>query len=341
MNEPVRLSLEAATELAIHALQASNTSEANARSTAAALVAADADGQKGHGLSRVPSYAAQARTGKVDGHAEPVVEQPAIALLRIDANSGFAYPALDIACRRLPGIASDTGVAAACIHHSHHLGQAGAHAERLAREGMVALVLTNSPSAISFWGGSKPMLGTNPIAFAAPVPGSEPLVIDLALSRVARGKIMAAAREGRSIPDDWALDVDGKPTTDPAAAMAGSMLPIGDAKGAALVLMIELLAAALTGSNFGFESSSFFDGDGDPPHIGHTVIVFDPDIASGSNFANRINEIVRVIEQTDGVRLPGTSRLQHRQRALNEGLLVPAALRKEIEQIIASGDVDG
>ena len=341
MTESVRLSIAEAEDLAFRALVASNTSELNARSTARALVFAEADGQKGHGLSRIPSYAAQARSGKVDGFAAPMADRPASALLRIDARSGFAYPAIDIACAQLTDIVSVTGVAAACIFNSHHLGQAGAHAERLASQGLVALVLSNSPKAITFWGGSKPMMGTNPVAFAVPRDNTEPLVIDLALSKVARGKILAAQREGRTIPESWALDRDGNPTDDPAAAMAGSMLPIGDAKGAALVLMVELLAAALTGSNFGFEASSFFDGVGEPPHIGHTLIVFEPGMASGGQFAERVASIVEAIENTAGARLPGTTRLTHRQKAKTEGLAVQLALHSEITSIIESGSTNG
>jgi (2R)-3-sulfolactate dehydrogenase (NADP+) len=251
VTNSVRLTIEEAQDLAVRALVASNTSEFNARSTATALVSAEADAQKGHGLSRIPSYAAQTRSGKVDGFATPSVDRPATALLRVNADSGFSYPAVDLACEQLGDIVRITGVAAACIYNSHHLGQAGAHAERLASQGLAAIVMSNSPKAISFWGGSEPMMGTNPIAFAVPQTGAEPLVIDLALSKVARGKILAAQRAGEKIPDTWALDSDGNPTDDPAAAMDGSMLAIGDAKGAALVLMVELLTAALTGSNFG------------------------------------------------------------------------------------------
>ncbi len=313
---------------------ASNTSEANARSTAAALVAAEADGQKGHGLSRIPSYAAQARSGKVDGLAIPSLSRPGTGLIRVNAKSGFAYPAIDIATETLPTIARVTGVASACIYNSHHLGQAGAHAERLASAGLVALVFTNSPKAINFWGGREPMMGTNPIAFAAPRDNAEPLVIDLAMSKVARGKLLAAQRKGEKIPDDWALDADGNPTDDPSAAMAGSMLPIGDAKGAALVLMVELMAAALTGSNFGYEASSFFAGEGPPPQIGHTLLVFQPDMSSGGRFAERVSNIVAAIEQTDGARLPGTSRLQHREIAMSDGLSIPTSLHDEITDLI-------
>jgi (2R)-3-sulfolactate dehydrogenase (NADP+) len=335
--DAVRLSLHDARELVVRALVASRVSEVNAKSTAAALVAAEADGQKGHGLSRVPSYAAQARSGKVDGFAVPTCERPASALLRIDARSGFAYPAADIACQRLAELVKVTGVASACIHNSHHLGQAGAHAERLAEQGLVALVFSNSPKAISFWGGREPVMGTNPVAFAAPLAGAAPVVIDVALSKVARGKILAAQKAGEKIPLGWALDERGEPTDDPAAAMAGSLLPIGGAKGAALVLMVELLAAALTGSNFGFEASSFFDASGDPPHIGHVLIVFDAAAASGGRFPERLATIVALIGETEGARLPGTSRIEHRAQAEADGLSVPAGLHSEINDIIDSG----
>ena len=337
MTEPVCLAIEEAQDLAVRALVASNTSETNAHPTATALVNAEADGQKGHGLSRIPSYAAQTRSGKVDGLATPSVERPATALLRVNAESGFAYPAVDLACEQLSEIVSVTGVAAACIYNSHHLGQAGAHAERLASQGLVALVMSNSPKAISFWGGSEPMMGTNPIAFAVPQTGAEPLVIDLALSKVARGKILAAQRAGNKIPNTWALDSEGCPTDDPDAAMDGSMLAIGDAKGAALVLMVELLTAALTGSNFGYEASSFFEGEGEPPHIGHTFIVFQPDVASGGRFAERVANIIEAIALTDGARLPGSGRLAHRQRAIDDGLPISPALHEEITNIINSG----
>ena len=338
MSDLTTLTLADAEALCTRALAASNTSSANARSTAKALVRAEADGQHGHGLSRVPSYAAQAASRKVDGMATPTVERVAPALLRVDAASGFAYPAIDLVCESLPVVVRDTGVAAAAIHNSHHLGQAGAHAERLADDGLVAIVLTNSPKAITFWGGSQPMMGTNPIAFAAPRGAGEPLVIDMSLSKVARGKVLAAKRAGDAIPDSWALDAEGNATTDPEKAMHGSMLPIGDAKGAALVLMVEILTAALTGSQFGYEASSFFDAEGKPPHVGHLVIVFDPERTSGGSFGARIDDILGRIEETDGARIPGTSRLASRARAAAEGLEIPAALYAEINSIVDDGD---
>jgi (2R)-3-sulfolactate dehydrogenase (NADP+) len=337
VTESVRLTIEEAQDLAVRALMASNTNESNARSTATALVNAEADGQKGHGLSRIPSYSGQALSGKIDGHAVPSLSRPGTALIRVNARSGFAYPAMDLAAETLPAITAVSGVASACIYNSHHLGQAGAHAERLANAGLVALVFTNSPKAINFWGGRGPMMGTNPIAFAAPRADADPLVIDLALSKVARGKILAAKIAGEKIPDSWALDAVGRPTDDPSEAMQGSMLPIGDAKGAALVLMVELLAAALTGSNFGYEASSFFDAEGDSPGIGHTIIVFDPGMTSGGRFAERMENIITAIDYTDGARLPGMTRLERRRIAAKNGVEISSSLYKDIATITQSG----
>src|SRR5262245_23850836 len=254
------------------ALVACNTSKANARSVARALVQAEIDGQAGHGLSRVPSYAAQAKSGKVDGHATPLVHQTRPGGLMIDVKGGFAYPAFDLAIARLPELARSSGIAAAGFTRSHHFGVAGRHVERLAEAGLVAMALGNTPKAMAPWGGSRPVFGTNPIAFAAPLPGPAPIVVDLALSQVARGKILTAAQKGEAIPAGWAVDKEGAPTTDAAAALKGALAPIGGAKGAALALMVEVLAVALTGARFGFEASSFFDAEGPPPGVGQLLV---------------------------------------------------------------------
>jgi len=335
MADPVRLSLAEAEALALEALLASRTSAGNAAPTARALVAAEADGQGGHGLSRVPSYALQSRAGKVNGFATPRVEQIAGAALRVDGGFGFAYPAIDAAIEALAPLAREQGIAVAAMHRSHHFGQAGAHAERLAERGLVALVLGNSPKAMAFWGGRKAMLGTNPLAFAAPLPGgAAPLVIDLALSVAARGKIVAAEKAGKPIPAGWAVDADGNPTTDPKAALAGTLLPIGGAKGGALALMIEIFAAAITGSAFGWEASSFFDDKGGPPNMGHVLIAIDAGRLSAGAFDARMAALLEAMAAEPGARLPGTRRLTNRTRAAAEGVAIPPALLAEIRALI-------
>lgn len=328
------LSIAEAEDLIADVMRASGAAEAAARSVARALVAAEADGQSGHGFSRVAAYAAQVRSGKVDGHATPAVTARRGGMIAIDAANGFAYPAIDLAIEELAGLVPETGLAGAAIRRSHHCGQLGAHVERLAGRGLVALMVANAPRAIAPWGGSAALFGTNPIAFAAPRAGAEPLVIDLSLSKVARGKVMAAAKAGQPIPEGWALDREGRPTTDPRAALEGTMIPMGDAKGAALALIVEILSATLTGANHSFEASSFFDADGPPPGVGQLILAFDPGVTA-PDFCDRIELLLNAILAQDGTRLPGTRRLAARERARREGLRMPAHLMAEIAQLRA------
>ena len=326
------LTLPQAEALVAAALMRAKTNESNAASVARALVVAEADGLKGHGLSRTPMYAAQAKAGKVDGNATPALTRKKPALVAVDAAHGFAYPAIELAETMLPEIARSEGVATAAIHRSHHCGAAGHPVERLAEAGLVAIMFVNTPSAMAPWGGSKAVFGTNPVAFACPLPGRAPLVIDLSLSKVARGNIMAAKQRGETIPEGWALDADGKPTTDPDAALAGTMVPMGDAKGTALALMVELLAAGLTGANFAADASSFLDAKGPPPGTGQLIVAFDPN-AFGSDAVTRFGVLAQSIETQQGARLPGVRRLKLREKAQAAGLTISDALLKEIEAI--------
>jgi len=190
------------------------------------------------------------------------------------------------------------------------------------------MLFANTPGAIAPWGGAKAVFGTNPIAFACPLPGVAPVVVDLSLSKVARGNILAARQKGERIPEGWALDAAGAPTTDPEAALAGTMLPLGDAKGTALALMVELLAAGLTGANYAAEASSFLDAEGPPPGTGQLIIAFDPDAFAGG--LAHLGCLAEMIEAQPGARLPGSRRLAARAKAQRDGLPVSDALVREI-----------
>ncbi len=326
----VNLSLHSLQALTEAILVAHDTSATNAEPVAAALVAAESDGQQGHGASRIPSYAAQAKSGKVDGHATPILKRAGAAALTIDAVHGFAYPALNLAFDALCELAPKCGIAAAAITRSHHSGVAGHQVERLADRGLIALCFCNTPQGIAPWGGNRGVFGTNPVAFAAPRPGSPPLVIDMSLSKVARGKINVAAQRSESIPEGWAVDCDGAPTTDPNAAMQGTLLPMGDAKGAQLVLMVEVLAAALTASNFGYEASSFFTGMGAPPGVGQFLIAIDPQPFSNGAFADRLEALLAAMLDQPGTRLPGAQRFIRRDAAERDGVNIPQTLYDEL-----------
>jgi (2R)-3-sulfolactate dehydrogenase (NADP+) len=295
----------------------------NAQSVARALVSAEADGLKGHGLSRIPTYLQMIRSGKVDGAACPTATRARPGVLAIDAAHGFAYPALDLAVAELPALAVEQGIAAASIRRSNHCGETGLPCEALVQKGLVALLFANTPGAMAPWGGRAPVFGTNPIAFAAPLEGREPAVVDLALSRVARGPIVAAKQRGELIPEGWALDADGKATTDPEKALQGSMIPLGDAKGAALAFMVEVLAACLAGANLAFEASSFLDGKGPPPATGQLLLAIDPQAFGHAQFGERMATLIAAIERQPGARLPGARRHANRRRAARDGIVIP------------------
>ncbi len=331
MNKTI--SLETTRDLVAAALAANRTRDDNARSVADALVAAEADGIKGHGLSRVASYAGQSRSGKVDGFATPTLSSSAPSVLIVDAARGFAFPAIDLAIARLPAVCRTQGVAVAAIRRSHHCGAAGLHVERLARADVAALFFANTPQGIAPWGGRRGLFGTNPIAFAAPLAGRDPVVVDLSLSKVARGSLLLAKQKGEPIPEGWALDRDGKPTTDPDAAIKGTMVPMGDAKGTALALMVEMLAAGLIGAHFAYEASSFFDAEGPAPETGQLIIALSPEALGGAAVGERLSSLAAAIEAEPGARLPGARRLHARRTAQERGLDVPQAVIEEIERL--------
>lgn len=318
--------------LAVRVLVAAGTAEANAAPTADALIAAELDGLASHGVSRLPFYADQIKAGKVDGKAVPTVSRPAAALIRVDACCGLAFPAIDLGFEAASLVARESGLVAIAIANSHHAGVVGHHVERLAAQGLVGIAFANTPAAIAPWGGTRGIFGTNPIAFACPRSAAPPLVIDLSMSIVARGKLLIAAAKGEPIPAGWALDKEGNPTTDAMAALAGTIEPIGGAKGAALAFMVEILAAGLTGSQFGFEAMSFFEAKGPPPRTGQLFLALDPIALAGPSFGNRIEILCAAILEDPAIRLPGERRLKMRARLSREGIAVPAKLLADLRQ---------
>lgn len=326
----VSLSLAEGEALAREALTRVGVSADNAASVAAALIAAERDGLASHGLSRVAYYADQAQVGKVVGDAVPAVTVSG-SVVSVDACHGFAFPAVTAGLESGRDIARSQGLAAVGIGRSHHLGVAGHPVEALAETGLIGIAMGNAPASIAPWGGTRPMYGTDPIAFATPRVNGPPMVVDLSLSRVARGKVMLAHREGVRIPEDWALDAEGRATTDPAAALAGSMLPMGEAKGAALALMVEILCAGLTGANFGYQASSLFDAEGGPPALGHVFLILDPAaFAGGADFHARLEALFAEMLKDPGVRLPGSRRLEARAAAQREGIKIDEAIYADL-----------
>lgn len=329
----MRLSVDEATALATRALKRSGASKAAAQAAAQALVAAEMEGLSGHGLSRVPLYCQHLREGRADGKAKPKVVKKKGGACLVDANGGLAFLASALAVKEAVKRAQRYGVAFAGVTNSHHFGAAAYHLAPVAAAGLVGLALTNSPAAINAWGGKKALYGTNPIAAIFPRRGADPIVVDLSLTEVARGKIMLYAKEGRPIPLGWAVDKDGNPTTDAKAALTGSLTAIGGVKGATLALMVEVLTVAVTGAAFSFENDSFFE-PGNKPRIGHAILALDPGALTGTDsYYQRLEAMVAKMLADEGVRLPGTRRQQASTRARAEGLDVPDALGNELRAL--------
>src|SRR5476651_109776 len=322
-----RLLPDALTALAVDSLLAAGALPATAESTARALVYADVRGLSSHGVSRLPMYCAQLRNGRVDPLARPVIVSDRGAAVLIDGADGLAYPACDLAINALIERARQFGSAVAGVRRSHHFGVGAAHLQALGAAGMVGLAFSNSPAAMPAWGGKRALFGTNPVAAVFPRRGSSPLTIDLSLSAVARGRIMVAARDGKPIPEGWALDKEGRPTTDARAALEGSMLPAGGVKGAMLALTVELLVCALSGAAYGFESDSFFVEEGRPTRIGQAFLAVNPGALAGNDvFFERVETLIAAMTEDPGVRLPGERRLASRTLAAREGVNVSAEL---------------
>lgn len=330
------LSLEEARGLVAQALERAGANPRMAAATARALVLAEAQGLASHGLSRVAQYATHLRNGRVDGSAEPRLLKERGATALVDAQDGLAFPACELAVAEAVSRARDFGVAFAGVTRSHHGGVMVDHLRPVAEAGLVGLAFANSPAAMPAAGGRHPIFGTNPLAAAFPRRGRDALLVDLSLSEVARGKLMLAAREGRSIPPGWALDKDGQPTTDPKAGLEGSMLPIGavsSPKGAMLALVVELLVTALIGANYGFEASSFFVDEGNRPRIGQAFLVIDPGALAGTDgYLDRVEVLVREMLADEGVRLPGARRETLRRRAQAQGIAVTDALLESLQR---------
>lgn len=329
-----RLSPSAVNELAERALRRAGASAPMAAITAQALTAADLQGLGSHGVARIPQYVAHLRNGRVIGDAEPRLLNSRGGVALVDAGGGLAFPACALAVGEAIRRAREFGVSFVGVTNSHHFGVAAHHLAPVAAATMVGLALGNSPAAMAVAGGRHPVLGTNPIAAVFPRRNGAPLTIDLSLSQVARGKVMIALKEGRPIPEGWALDGEGRPTTDPRAALGGSMLAMGGDKGATLALVVELLACALTGAAFGFEADSFLIDEGNRPRVGQAFLVIDPAALAGVPvYLDRIETLIEEMATDPGVRLPGYRRNALAEDATRNGIEIPSALHRQLVEL--------
>jgi len=337
MSDLVTMSLKEVHALTTRILLAHGVSKDQTRAIANTVSNAERDDCKSHGLFRVPGYVKSVVSGKVDGNAVPEIRDLAPGVLQVDGKHGFSPLALEIGRAPLIERARSQGIAALAIINAHHFAALWPEVEPLAEQGLVAFAFVDSFSYVAPAGGSKPLYGTNPLAFAWPREGHPPLVFDQATSVSARGEIQIHLRDGKPIPEGWAIDANGQPTTDPQAALDGAQLPFGGHKGATLSLMVELLAGALVGDVFSFEASARDNQDGGPPEGGELIIAIDPQRCVGKDkqagqLAHAEALFARVLEQ-EGTRLPSDRRYQARLRTPTEGITIPVSLFETLQEL--------
>ena len=336
MSEDVRMTLDAVRTLARTVLLGSGLSQAHAEAVAETMVAGERDGCASHGIYRLLVAANSIAKGIVAVDADPVVSEPAPALVRVDGGGGFAQLAFERGRVRLEAKARGYGIAALALTNVVHFAALWPEVEALAERGLVALAVTPSHAWVAPAGGTVPVFGTNPIAFGWPRPGDHPFVFDFATSAVARGEIELHRRAGRPVPDDWGYDADGQPTTDAAAVLNGAMRTFGGHKGSALAAMVELLAGPLIGDMTSRESLDADAARGGSPIGGELIVAIDPAGFLGDAVADHLAraEAMFAAIEGQGARLPSQRRYAARARSLAEGVVIPAALYRDIMALV-------
>lgn len=337
MGELVKMTLQEVHETAEAICVANGLTQDHAAAIADIVTSAERDDCKSHGLFRIPFYVKALKTANVSPDAVPTVTELTSSIVKVDAHYGFAPLALKIGAVPLVEKAKSHGIAALCVRNCFHVAALWPEVERVAEQGLVAFAFTAALSYVAPAGGTQPLYGTNPMAFGWPRDGKPPLVFDQASSVSARGEIQIHLRDGKALPEGWAIGPDGQPTTDAASALEGAQLTFGGYKGAAIALMVELLAGALIGDLFSFEAN-----ERDPKHTGVPVggefmIAIDPARCVGDG--NRVAQLAhaeklfqRILEQ-DGTRLPSDRRHAARQRTPENGITIPKSLYDELQAL--------
>ena len=329
-----RLKLSDVEQLARHTLLANGCDKANAEALTVTITSAERDGSHSHGLFRLPGYIASLRSGKVNGKANPTVEQIAPAALRVHGDNGFTPRALEVTRDPLVERAKSNGIAVAAITRTYHFAALWPETTALAEHGLAAFAFTSAKPSVAPAGGTRPLFGTNPMSFAWPRRGTKPMVFDQASAAMARGEIMIAARDGHDVPEHAGIKADGSPTTDPAEILNGAQLAFGGYKGAMLALMVELLAGPLVGEVFSIEQRDADNNDGGPAIGGELLIAIDPVRLSGNpDVFDHAEKLFSELTNQQGTRLPADRRYQHRIKAEAEGIEIPTSLYETISEL--------
>ncbi len=336
MSEPTKtLTLTEVASLTRRALAGCGAHGAQLDIAVQSILDAECDGIRTVGLNYLPLYCGHLQVGKINRDAQPQHAQIAPSVLRSEADSGFAHAAFAEAEADFCALAKSQGMAALSIVDSYSAGVVGWFVQRLAAAGLIGIGFANSPSAVAPAPGASPFFGTNPMAFAVPRSGGEPVIADMATSQVALVTIKKAAAEGRPIPLGWGYDAKGQDTTDAAAVIdGGALAPAGGYKGMLLGLLVDLLAGVLSGPNCSYQAPVFKNNSGGEPRVGQFFIAISPgNITPGGDpaYNARIESMLDALSGEPGVRLPGERRHEFRASAASCGVEVPQSLLEKLE----------
>ncbi|WP_406873736.1 Ldh family oxidoreductase [Aminobacter sp. P9b] len=334
MTNNINMTIESASKLVIDCFVRNGCSPAVAKSVARVIVAAEADGCLSHGLFRVPGYVASLRSGKVSGVAQPKVRQALPGVIVVDGQGGFAPPALDEARSSLIELTRGNGIAGLALVNVHHFSALWTDLEPICAEGLCSLAFTSYLPVVAPAGGTKPLFGTNPMAFGWPRADGRPMVFDQASSVLARGEVMIAARDSHRMPEGVGIDANGNPSTDPNEILKGAMLTFGGYKGSAIALMVELLAGSLIGEQFSYQAGENDNKDGGPPRGGELIIAMNPVAIGGVGAFAHAEQLFSKITEQPGARLPADRRYANRVRATESGLSLPAEVVEQVRALM-------
>ena len=322
----VPLSLEDIYNLANKTLLANGCDEETSNILSDLIMKAERDGSLSHGLFRLPAYIAGLKSGKINGKNRPKISKITPSVVKVDGNNCLAPMVLNKSLPELIKAAKQNGVAVLSITNSHHMAAMWPETEAIAEEGLVAFACTSYKPAVAPAGSIKPLFGTNPISFAWPRKNKPPVVYDMATASMAMGEVQVAKREGHKVPLGTGLTKEGKDTTDPAEiADGGVLLPFGGYKGSGIAMMVELLAGALVGDNFSYETAEKDNNDGGPPSGGEFILAISPEKLSNSDWDTHSSKFFEKMKSMGDVRLPGERRHKNRldkgPRHINEDLV--------------------
>ena len=307
------LTLDEIFDLAKKTLLANGCDEETASILSELIMKAERDGSLSHGLFRLPAYVSGLKSGKINGKGKPEVKKVSPSVVKVLGNNCLAPVVLNKGIPELIKAAKENGVAVLAINNSHHMAAMWPETEMIAEQGLVAFACTSYKPSVAPAGATKPLFGTNPISFAWPRPGKTPVVYDMATASMAMGEVQVAKREGHKVPLGTGLTKDGKETTDPAEiADGGVLLPFGGYKGSGIAMMVELLAGALVGDNFSFETAIKDNNDGGPPSGGEFILAISPEKIADSGWDKHADEFFNKMKSMEGVRLPGERRHKNR-----------------------------